>query len=112
MLARGFKEPGEPDEETGQYPPDTEIENDPDDFEKEAHEKEIFKTIFDASIGQIYLGNWTDLPNEEAEIQISTGLVDLLVESRRLPEIVVYVSVSEKEVLERVLDKSEIERVF
>ena len=42
LLARGFKEPGEPDEETGQYPPDLDIENDPDDFEKDAHEKEIF----------------------------------------------------------------------
>ena len=51
LLAWGFKEPGEPDEETGQYPPDLEIENDPDDFEKEAHEKEVFKSIFDASIG-------------------------------------------------------------
>lgn len=51
LLAWGFKEPGEPDEDTNQYPPDTEIENDPDDFEKEAHEKEVFKTIFDPSIG-------------------------------------------------------------
>lgn len=33
-------------------------------------------------------------------------------ESRRLPEIVVYVSVSEKEVLERVLDKNEIQKIF
>lgn len=50
MLARGFKEP-EPVEE-GEAPPlDPEIENDPDDFEKEAHEIEVFRSIFDPSIG-------------------------------------------------------------
>lgn len=50
LLARGFKEP-EPVED-GETPPlDPEIENDPDDFDKEAHEIEVFWSIFDPSIG-------------------------------------------------------------
>lgn len=38
--------------------------------------------------------------------------MDLLVESWRLPEILVYVQVSEKEVIDWVLDKNEIQQIF
>jgi len=46
LLDRGFGKPAEPDED-GNIPPDPEIEEDPEDFEKEAHEREVMKLIYD-----------------------------------------------------------------
>lgn len=39
LLDRGFRPPAPADEETGEVPPDPEIEDDPEDFEKEVHER-------------------------------------------------------------------------
>ncbi len=64
-MARGFKEPEPVEDEEEEIPKDPEIEHDPDDFEKEVHEREMFKAILDASKAQIYDGNWFDLPDEE-----------------------------------------------
>jgi hypothetical protein len=43
LLDRGFRPPQQPDEEGGPIPPDPEIEDDPEDFDKEAHEREVMK---------------------------------------------------------------------
>ena len=63
LLDRGFKPP--PGEE-GEV--DEEIENDPEDFDKEAHEREVMKEILDSKKGLIIDGTWRDLP-EEAVVQ-------------------------------------------
>lgn len=48
LLDRGFRPP-QPVEEEGMEPPvDPEIEDDPEDFEKEAHEREVMKMIYDS----------------------------------------------------------------
>lgn len=39
LLDRGFRPPQPADEETGEVPPDPEIEEDPEDFEREVHER-------------------------------------------------------------------------
>jgi hypothetical protein len=41
LLNRGFRPLQPPDEEGGEPPLDPEIEDDPDDFDKEAHEREV-----------------------------------------------------------------------
>ena len=48
-MARGYKEPEPVEEGDEPPPPDPEIEDDPDDFDKEAHERDMFKAIFDVS---------------------------------------------------------------
>jgi hypothetical protein len=61
LLDRGFGKPAEPDED-GNIPPDPEIEDDPEDFEKEAHEREVMKLIYDNQKGYVIDGCWRDLP--------------------------------------------------
>jgi hypothetical protein len=45
LLNRGFKPPLPAEEEGQDPPPDPEIEDDPEDFDKEAHEKELMRLI-------------------------------------------------------------------
>ena len=64
LLDRGFK-PLPPAEEDAEEPPvDPEIEEDPEDFDKAEHEKQVMKDIFDASKGQIQDGQWFDVSEE------------------------------------------------
>ena len=106
LLARGFKEPEEQDADDEEEPqPDPEIEDDPDDFEKGLHEQEVFKSIFDPTIGQLYNGNWFDMPDEEQEIFVDSEYQNLIFDSRRPPEIVIYMKVSLEQCLERLMDK-------
>lgn len=104
LLARGFKAP-EPADDDGIVPPDPEIEDDPDDFEKEAHEKEVFREILDAHKVLIFDGDWFDLPEDEITLDFTT----LLFDSRRPPELVITLSVTEENMLTRSLDKDSIE---
>lgn len=63
LLDRGFK-PLPPSDEDGAEPqPDPEIEDDPEDFDKEGHEREVMKMIYDNSKGYIIDGNWRDVAN-------------------------------------------------
>ena len=64
LLDRGFRPPLPAEEEGGPNPPDPEIEDDPEDFDKEAHEREVMKEIFDSSKGYVIDGTWADLPEE------------------------------------------------
>jgi len=43
-------------------PPDPEIEEDPDDFDKEGHEREVMKMIYDSNKGYVIDGSWRKLP--------------------------------------------------
>ena len=43
-------------------PPDPEIEEDPEDFDKEGHERQVMQMIFDSNKGYIIDGTWRDLP--------------------------------------------------
>ena len=44
--------------------------------------------------------NWFDLPEEG----VATGLLDLLTESRRLPELMIVINTSEAQILDRIMD--------
>jgi len=47
LLTRGFRPPLPAEEEGEPSPPDPEIEDDPEDFDKEAHERDILRMIID-----------------------------------------------------------------
>jgi hypothetical protein len=64
LLDRGFKAPLPPEEEGMESPPDPEIEDDPEDFDRAAHEREVLKMILDSHKGLVIDGTWTDLPED------------------------------------------------
>jgi adenylate/nucleoside-diphosphate kinase len=105
LLARGFKPPEPVEDGEEGPPPDPEIEDDPEDFDKEAHEKEVFRSILNAHSVLIIDGDWFDLPEDS----VAMGYTDLLFDSRRPPELVIHLSVSEEKMLERLLDRNTIE---
>lgn len=61
LLDRGFKPPAPPEdeeEENAEVPPDPEIEEDPEEFDKEQHERDLARMITDCSKGLIIDGTW------------------------------------------------------
>ena len=61
LLDRGFKPPPPPEdeeEENAEVPPDPEIEEDPEEFDKEQHERDLVRMITDCSKGLIIDGTW------------------------------------------------------
>jgi len=64
LLNRGFRPPLPADEETGEVPPDPEINDDPEDFDKEANEREAFRSVFDKNKGLVIDGTWNGFPEE------------------------------------------------
>ncbi len=64
LLDRGFKPLPPPEEEGMDSPPDPEIEDDPEDFDKAQHERDVLKMILDSSKGLVIDGTWTDLPED------------------------------------------------
>lgn len=101
LLDRGFRPPEPPEEEGMEAPPDPEIEEDPEDFDREAHEREVMQMIYDNSKGYIIDGTWRDLPEDA----VSQSLQDLLIESRRVPEIVIILKCKEKATFDRLIDR-------
>lgn len=104
LLERGFRPPAPADEETGVVPPDPEIEDDPEDFEKEAHEKELLKLICNKDKGLIIDGTWTGFPEETVTAVDPAGFANLLYESRRAPELVVILRCEESTAFTRMID--------
>lgn len=101
LLDRGFRPPQPPEEEGGESPPDPEIEEDPEDFEKEVHERQVMKMIYENNKGYIIDGNWRDIP----EGTINQTFQDLLFESRRVPEVVIILKCKEKATFDRCIDR-------
>ena len=64
LLNRGFKPPLPAEEEGMEPPPDPEIEDDPEDFDKEAHERELLRFIQDSKKGLIIDGTWNGFPED------------------------------------------------
>ena len=111
LLARGFKPPPPPEEEGEAPPPDPEIEEDPEDFDKAAHEKQLFNHLLKAEEATVYDLDWFDIP-EEGPSAVATPISELLFESRRPPEVVVELKVSQQKMLERLLDKDGIQAQY
>lgn len=108
LLNRGFKPPLPAEEEGQDPPPDPEIEDDPEDFDKEAHEKELLKLIQDSNKGLIIDGTWNNFPEETitgAPNPDGASFANLLIESRRPPEIFIILKCSELSSVARMIDK-------
>lgn len=108
LLDRGFRPPLPPDEEGMEPPPDPEIEDDPEDFDREGHERQVMKMIYDSSKGYVIDGTWRDLP----EGAISQSLQDLLFESRRVPEIVIILKCKEQNTFKRIINFDAIKQEY
>ena len=75
------------------------------DFDRKNHEIDVLKNIFDG-INEIFInGNFFDVEEDK----VSTNLVELLGDARRLPEVVLMLTSDEQKWLERVLDRKAIE---
>lgn len=59
------------------------------------------KEVMQPGEARLYDGCWFDVNEEE----VGTQYLDLLTEARRLPEVVVFLNISEKKYLERLLDE-------
>ena len=64
LLKRGYKGIPEPEDEDAEVEVDTEVIDDPEDFDKAKHEVELMQLILDAKKGLVVDGNWTENPEE------------------------------------------------
>jgi hypothetical protein len=94
LLDRGFRPP--PPVEEGEEPAvDEEIENDPEDFSKEDHEKDLMKMICPSERSLIIDGTWNGFPEEAVTAVEAGAFATLLTESRRVPELVIMLKCDE-----------------
>jgi adenylate/nucleoside-diphosphate kinase len=110
LLDRGFRPPAPAEEppEDGALPswpwPDPEIDDDPEDFDKEAHERELLKMVCKKDKGLIVDGTWGGFPEETVAAVDAAGFANLLYESRRAPELVVILRCEEATAFARMID--------
>ena len=103
LLKRGFL-PRETNDDEEPYDP---IEHDPDiieedeSFDKALNEKNSMQLVLKGDQPLIINSRWLEIDEEK----VSTGLVDLLYESRRLPEVIIILRAPESITIERLLDK-------
>lgn len=94
-----------------------EEEQEDEEFDKEAHERELMKLILDSNKGLVVDGTWTNqVPygwraTEEEKATAKEDPADgatfatLLTESRRAPELVIVLDCKENNSFERLIDK-------
>ena len=100
LLDRGFRPPQPVEEEGEEAPVDPEIEDEPDDFDKEAHERDLMRMTLSSDKGLVLDGCWRDIPEEK----VQTALPELMTESKRLPEILVILSCKADATFSRKID--------
>jgi hypothetical protein len=94
LLDRGYRPP--PPVEEGEEPAvDEEIENDPEDFVKEDHEKDLIKMVCPSDKALIIDGTWNGFPDEAVSALDAGGFSTLLTDSRRVPELVIMLKCEE-----------------
>lgn len=106
FLNRGFK-PKDPSED-----PETEAQEDPEiaeehpEFDRRKHEIEMLESLFKetASSGCFINGNFFEVEEDK----VGTPFLELLTESKVLPEFVVLLKVKETNFIKRVFDDKEI----
>ncbi|CAD8103243.1 unnamed protein product [Paramecium sonneborni] len=99
---KGFK-PKELDAD-GKEIPDPEITEDPADFDRKAHEIDVLNKILDCG-GVIINANFFDVSEE----LVSTPIVDLLVEAKKLPEYVILLKIEPENFIKRNFNSKFIE---
>lgn len=107
LLKRGFK--AMPiDEETGKEEDDPDVVNDPDDFARGEAETKFMAELIDSKKGLVIDGHWTTLPEDSVE----TPLFDLLLNSKRMPEIVIILKCKEESSFARLVFEDKIKAKF
>lgn len=81
---------------------------DPGDFDKRAHEIQITKLIFKEVQQSLINGNFFDV-EEDA---VTTALNELLVEAKKLPELILHLKVDEKNFMQRKFDEKEVKKEY
>ena len=90
-------------------PVDPEIEEDPEGFDREGHERQVMKMILDSSKGLVIDGTWRDI----AEGSLGhANLQDLLFESRRMPEIIIILKCKEQNTFQRIINSDAIKAEY
>lgn len=138
LLARGFKPippPEDPDDADAEEKVDEEIEEDPEDWDKEQHEKDLIRKIqapenpLGAEVGKglIIDGTWNRgwpekleqggkvLVKEFAPPASREGgdqFIQFLIDSRRVPEIIVILKCGEDNALKRMIDEDAIKKTY
>lgn len=101
-LSRSFK-PKEVNEE-GQEVEDQELNEESADFDRKQHEISVLSSLI-SPLNEIFInGNFFDVEEE----QVSTPILELLQEAKRLPEAAFFLKVSDKNMLPRVFDETKI----
>jgi adenylate/nucleoside-diphosphate kinase len=78
------------------------VMNDPwEQEEREAHEKEMMKAVLEANKGLVIDGNWANTIPEDA---VSAPLMDLLLDARRMPEMLIILRCKEETTFARCRD--------
>ena len=113
-LKRGFKPlPEKEEDEDAEEPRDAELDEEEEDFDREAHEKECMKALFDAKKGLIIDGNWSGIPEETVEQPgVTLPLEQLLLDARRMPEMIIVLKSKLDKTLDRCMDKKAIQDDF
>jgi len=112
-LKRGFKPLPDKEEEEEEEPRDVELDEEEEDFDREAHEKECMKALFDSKKGLIIDGNWSGIPEETVEQPgVTLPLEQLLLDARRMPEMIIVLRTKLEKTLDRCMDKKAIEDDF
>lgn len=104
LLKRGFV-PRETNEDDEPYDPllhDPDITEEDESFDRATHEREMMQKILQGKDPLIINSNWFEIEDDK----VSQSLVDLLYESRRLPEVVIILRANEAVTLDRLLDKN------
>ena len=112
LLNRGFRPPLPADEETGEVPPDPEINDDPEDFDKEANEREALRSVFDRNKGLVIDGTWNGFPEETILALDGAAYANLLTESRICPEMIIILKCKEAAAFDRLIDRESIKKEF
>ena len=132
LLERGFKPLPPPEEapeegEEVEEPVDPEIEEDPEEWDKEQHEKDLIRKIQEAEKGLIADGTWNrgwpEKLEKDGKVLVKEfappasreggdAFIQFLIDSRRVPEIIVILKCSEDNALKRMIDEDAIKKIF
>ena len=83
---------------------DAALDEEGEDYNAVDNDKAIFRSLFNPLSPTIYDATWNGL-----EEKISTPFIDLLTESRRVPNVMIVLKVNLKSIMDRLFDMEEIE---
>jgi len=70
LLNRDFRPLEQPEEPDADPVVDPEINDDPEDFDRAAHERDIYRRVLPSDKALVYDGNWTSLPEDAVSVPL------------------------------------------